>query len=129
MRGRHRARCTAADGLRFAAALPTGTHAPHRFSAAARRGHLPRLDYPGGLVGRWPQSYQRPDELVLDDLIKGLAASNEIDATAIEISCERGVIKASRSVETRAEQLVLEALSVSTIGAVDYDADVVVSKA
>jgi len=91
--------------------------------------NLPRLDYPGGLVGRWPQSYQRPDELVLDDLIKGLAASNEIDATAIEISCERGVIKASRSVETRAEQLVLEALSVSTIGAVDYDADVVVSKA
>ena len=66
---------------------------------------VPVVERPPRMAGRWPRSYQRPNELILDDLVHALACSYEINATAVELSCAEGVITASGTVATRAESL------------------------
>lgn len=80
------------------------------------------------MAGRSPRSYKRPDALILDDLVKALASSYDIDGTELELSCVDGVITASGLLATRAERLQFEALAASTVGVVDYVDHIVVSK-
>jgi hypothetical protein len=89
---------------------------------------VPVVERPPRMAGRWPRSYQRPDELILDDLVHALACSYDINATEVELSCTEGVVTASGTVATRAESLLLEALAVATVGLADYVSEVVVSK-
>lgn len=90
---------------------------------------VPVADRPARMAGRWPRSYKRPDELILDDLVGALARSQDINAREVELSCADGVITASGTVATRAESLLLEALAASTVGLADYVSQVTVSKA
>jgi BON domain-containing protein len=84
---------------------------------------------PARMAGSWPRTYQRPDELILDDLVSRLAASSAINAADVQLSCADGVVTASGTVSTRAEHQLLEALAVSTVGLADYVCTVAVSKA
>ena len=45
-----------------------------------------------GYAGRGPKNYQRSDERVLEDACQTLERHPEIDASEIEVSCERGEI-------------------------------------
>lgn len=90
--------------------------------------HPVPVDRPPKLAGRRPRTYKRPDDLILDDLVGALAASYDIDATEVDLTCADGVITASGRVATRAEARLLEALAVSTVGLTDYISTVEVSK-
>lgn len=54
-----------------------------------------------GFAGRGPKNYQRSDERVLEDVCQALERHPDVDASEIEVSCERGEIVLRGTVDDR----------------------------
>lgn len=55
----------------------------------------------GRFAGKGPKGYQRSDERVIDDVCQALERDPHVDATEIEVSCQKGEIVLKGSVDSR----------------------------
>ena len=55
----------------------------------------------GRHAGKGPKGYQRSDERVIDDVCQALERDPDVDASEIEVSCQKGEIVLKGSVESR----------------------------
>lgn len=74
-----------------------------RFAEGLRYEERPtrRVEADGPHAGRGPKGYQRPDERVLDDACQALERDPHLDASEIEVSCQKGEIVLRGSVDSR----------------------------
>lgn len=56
---------------------------------------------PGRYQGKGPKGYQRADDRVIDDVCQALERDAYLDASEIEVSCQKGEIVLKGSVESR----------------------------
>jgi hypothetical protein len=80
-------------------------------SAGASWGGLQRDDEAGGFAGKGPKGYRRADPRIVEDASEALERDPRIDASEIEVTCEKGeiVLKGtvdSREAKRRAEECV-----------------------
>lgn len=55
----------------------------------------------GRFAGKGPKGYQRSDERVIDDVCQALERDPHVDASEIEVSCQKGEIVLKGSVDSR----------------------------
>lgn len=97
-----------------------------------RGDYLQRRDEPrsdrgsrGGVAGlnrgRGPLNYMRPDARIFEDVCEQLTLDEQLDASAIEVDVDGGIVQLRGRVESRYDKRRAEAIADSVLGARDVD--------
>ena len=104
---------------------PMGHISPLQFSESEENNFF-ALDVP---ADHGPTGYERPDMLILDDIVKALAWDPIVPATTLEISCVEGIVSISGTIPASFIAKRIEFVAATVIGIKGIDVDVRVDEA
>jgi hypothetical protein len=93
-----------------------------------RPDQLERLDrHDRGFYGRGPRGYTRSDTRILEDACDRLTMDPRVDASGIEVKCDKGTITLAGTVTSREQKHYAEEIVEDTLGVTDVDNNLRVS--
>lgn len=86
-----------------------------------RPGSVPVNPWRRGFMGRGPKNYKRSDARIAEDVNDALMMNADVDASELEVTVDKGVVRLSGLVDDRHQKRIAEELAESVLGVQDVE--------